>query len=118
MVPSEPGVEFLSRGEVCHEHGADHVAELVEDGPSNQEVASFDERADALEVRRSNGLPASRSLGIGAVPGDDYELHARSSHSREPDSTVGDAPKQRPAQEDEDPRVLSCLGGRYCDWDR
>ncbi len=100
MGPGEPGVEFLSRRKVCHEHGTDHVADLVEDGPPNQDVAPFDEPADALEVRRSNRLmPNPPTL-------------------REPDSTLGDAPKQGPAQEDEDPRVLSCLWCGYCDWDR
>ncbi len=81
MGPGEPGVEFLSRRKVCHEHGTDHVADLVEDGPPNQDVAPFDEPADALEVRRSNRLPTSRSLGIGAVSGNDDELHAQSSHA-------------------------------------
>ncbi len=50
--------------------------------PSNQDVSPFNERSDALEVRRSYGLPPSLSLGIGSVPGDDHELHAPLSVSR------------------------------------
>lgn len=71
----QPGVQVGAAGEVHDGGGTDHHPVVVQHGAAGQQVAGIEQPGQAGEMGLAVGGPAGRRVVVGAVVGDDQELH-------------------------------------------